>query len=132
MQPEEETTPYVCVIDDDTSLRKALDRLLRAAGYSVQMLESAEAYLERERGSAARAGCLLLDVRMPNMTGLELQRRIADRDPPPIIFISAHDDPRARREAHNLGAVDFLLKPLDSTRLLDAVDRALDPARPRE
>jgi FixJ family two-component response regulator len=117
----------VCVIDDDVSLRKALYRLLRAAGYEVEVLESAQAFLDRE--DAPNPACLLLDVRMPAMSGLELQRRIAGKDAPSVVFITAHDDARAKSEAMALGAVDFLLKPLDDTLLLDAVHRAVERSK---
>jgi two-component system, LuxR family, response regulator FixJ len=127
MPPEVETKPVVWVIDDDDSLRKALARLLRAAGYDVVMLSSAQAFIERE--DAAPPDCLLLDVRMPVMSGLELHRRIAVRDRPPVVIITAHEDPRVKREAMEMGAVDFLLKPLDYTLLLDAVERAVQRSR---
>jgi FixJ family two-component response regulator len=120
--------PFVCVIDDDVSLRRALYRLLRAAGYEVEVLDSAQAYLDRKNGR--EPACLLLDVRMPDMSGLELQRRIAGKDAPSVVFITAHDDARAKREAMALGAIDFLLKPLDDAVLLDAVQRAVERSRP--
>jgi FixJ family two-component response regulator len=123
-----ERKPFVCVIDDDVSLRKALYRLLRAAGYEVEVLDSAQAYLDRE--DAKNPACLLLDVRMPVISGIELHRRIAGKDAPSVVFITAHDDPRAKSEAMALGAVDFLLKPLDDTLLLDAVQRAVERSRP--
>jgi FixJ family two-component response regulator len=129
MPPEAERKPHVCIIDDDSSLRKALYRLLRAAGYEVEVLDSAQAYLDRE--AAPVPACLLLDVRMPVMSGLELQRRIGGSSGPPVVFITAHDDERARREAMALGAVDVLLKPLDDTLLLDAINRALGLSPPR-
>jgi FixJ family two-component response regulator len=116
------------VIDDDVSLRRALSRLLRAAGYEVEVLESAQAYLDREE--VPHPSCLLLDVRMPVMSGLELHRRIAGKDAPSVVFITAHDDARAKREAMALGAIDFLLKPLDDAVLLDAVQRAVERSRP--
>ena len=122
---EEQAT--VCVVDDDPSLRKALFRLLSASGYAVEVLESARAYLERHASSAP--GCLLLDIRMPFMSGLELQRSLAGPDAPSIVFITAHADERARREAMELGAVDVLLKPLDELLLLAAVDRAVARSR---
>jgi FixJ family two-component response regulator len=116
------------VIDDDDSLRKALYRLLRAAGYDVEVLDSAQAYLDREEEPLP--ACLLLDVRMPVMSGLELHRRIQGENAPSVVFITAHDDARARREAMALGAVDVLLKPLDNALLLDAVQRAVERSKP--
>jgi FixJ family two-component response regulator len=122
-----EGKPVVCIIDDDVSVRKSLYRLLRAAGYEVEVLDSAQAYLDRR--DAARPACLLLDVRMPDMSGLELHRRIAGKSAPSVVFITAHDDARAREEALSLGAVDVLLKPLDDRLLLDALDRALERSK---
>jgi FixJ family two-component response regulator len=131
MPPEVVRKPFVCIIDDDDSLRKALYRLLRAAGYDVEVLDSAQAFLDRlDRKDGRKPECLLLDVRMPVMSGLDLHRRIAGKDAPSVVFITAHDDARAKSEAMALGAVDFLLKPLDNTLLLDAVHRAVERSRP--
>jgi FixJ family two-component response regulator len=114
----------ICVVDDDLSVRRALHRLLQAAGYQVEALASAAAYSERYVES--RPSCLVLDIRMPGMSGLELQRRLAATAYlPPIVFITAHSDEDVRREALAGGAIDVLYKPLRRAVLLEAVDRAL-------
>lgn len=114
----------VHVVDDDESLRTALTRLLRAAGYEVRAYASAgEFALAREEGAR---GCLLLDVRMPGPTGLDLQRALARRgDPMPVIFLTGHGDIPMSVEAIQAGAVDFLTKPVQRPALLAAVEKAL-------
>jgi FixJ family two-component response regulator len=115
----------VCVIDDDASVRKALHRLLQASGFEVEVHENAASYLVRDRSRAP--GCVLLDIKMPAMSGLEFQRQMAGAGrTPPIVFITAHADEEARAEAIALGAVDVLYKPLRQAVLLDAVRRALE------
>src|SRR5262245_34108295 len=116
--------PIVCVIDDDASVRKALRRLLAASGYEVELHDSAASYLLRDR--SREPACLLLDIKMPVVSGLEFQRQIASSGRiPPIVFITAHVEDEARAEALALGAVDVLYKPLRQVVLLDAVRRAL-------
>ena len=117
--------PIVCVIDDDPSVRKALHRLLEVSGFEVESHENAASYLLRDR--SREPGCLLLDIKMPVMSGLEFQRQIAGTGyTPPIVFITAHAEEEARAEAMALGAVDVLYKPLRQAVLLDAVRRALE------
>lgn len=120
----------VLVVDDDASVRKGLHRLFRAAGYDVETLEGASAYLERvaERPPA----CLLLDIRMPGLSGLDLLRLVAGtpRDLP-IVFISGHGDEDVRAQALDAGAVEVLYKPLDETTLLAAIDQALELSKAR-
>jgi len=114
----------VLVVDDDASVRKSLHRLIRAAGYDVETLDSAFAYLQRaEQG---RPACLVLDIRMPGMSGLDLLRAVSGtvRDLP-IVFISGHGDEDVRAQAIDAGAVEVLYKPLDETTLLAAIDQAL-------
>ena len=114
----------VLVVDDDASVRKSLRRLIRAAGYDVETLEDAAAYLERaaERPPA----CLILDIRMPGMSGLDLLRVVAGTPRAlPIVLISGHGDEEVRAQALDAGAVDVLYKPLDETTLLAAIDQAL-------
>jgi len=114
----------VFLIDDDASVRKALQRLMRAGGYQVELVTDAAAYLRYERPLAP--ACLLLDVRMPGMSGLELQRCIAGTEwALPIVFITGHGDVDTRREAAAAGAVDVLEKPVDEAILFRALDRAL-------
>lgn len=115
----------VHVVDDELSVRSALSRLFRSVGRAVKTFESALAYLEE--ASADDPGCLVLDIRMPGMDGLELQERMAERGlGVPIIFISAHGDISASVRAMKRGAVDFLEKPFDQDDLFAAVDRALE------
>jgi FixJ family two-component response regulator len=112
------------VIDDDLSVRKALRRLFRTAGLDVAVFATAEEYLEQR--DRAGAGCLVVDVRLPGMGGLELQAQLAARPAPPILFITAHDDEEVRRLALARGAIGFFLKPFDNRHLLAAVFEALE------
>jgi FixJ family two-component response regulator len=113
----------IAVIDDDESVRKALRRLIRSVGWTVTTHASAEEYLAV--GGPAPA-CLILDVRLPGMSGLDLQRQLADsgRDLA-VVVITAHEDPMARQTALGAGAVDFIVKPFERDRLLSAVAKAL-------
>jgi FixJ family two-component response regulator len=120
----QQTSQSVSVIDDDDSVRTALRRLLRSFGLNVETFATAEEFLARAQGESP--GCLILDVRMPGMSGLELQQRLGSESRRiPIVFITAHEDPQARHEALAAGAVDFLLKPFDEQVLLNAVSQAL-------
>src|SRR5262245_20392579 len=103
-------TPFVAVVDDDPAFRKAVGRLLRAAGFRVEELASAEEFLTYRRPDAP--GCLVLDLQMPGVDGLELQRRLVAADAAlPIVFITAHGDIPTTVRAMKGGAVDFLPKP---------------------
>jgi FixJ family two-component response regulator len=114
----------VAVIDDDESYRGALQRLLKSAGLSVQSFGSAEAFLDS--GRQHETGCLISDIRMPGMSGLELQSKLnSDHCPIPTIFITAHGDEKMRLQAMRGGAVKFLAKPFDGETLLEAVRVAL-------
>ncbi len=116
--------PVICVVDDDFSVRRALRRLLEAAGYQVEALESAAAYCERY--SASQPHCLVLDIRMAAMSGLDLQRRLRSQGcAPPIVFITAYSKDDVRDEALASGAIDVLHKPLRRDALLEAIGRAL-------
>jgi FixJ family two-component response regulator len=117
--------PVVHVVDDDDSLRKAVTRLLHAAGYDVRAYASAGdfALASREKD---RRGCVLLDVRMPGPSGLDLQEALAREDEPlPVIFLTAHGDVPTSVRAMKAGAVDFLTKPIKGDLLLGAVRTAL-------
>src|SRR5215510_2587996 len=116
--------PLISIVDDDESLRNALDDLVRSAGFPTQGFSSAEAFL---RSNHARdTACLILDVRMPGMNGLELQRQmVAANWQIPIIFITSHVDDEARARALEAGAVAFLYKPCREEDLLYAIDAAL-------
>ena len=116
------TDVLVAVIDDDGSVRKALGRLLRSAGLSVQAFASAEDYLE----AGPAAACLILDQRLPGLSGLELYRRLIEKGRSvAAVFITGQDHEPTRREALAAGAVAFLLKPFDDEVLLRAVSGAV-------
>jgi FixJ family two-component response regulator len=116
--------PVVHVVDDDDSLRKAVTRLLNAAGYDVRAYSSAGEFALAIRDN--RRGCVLLDVRMPGPSGLDLQEALAREDEPlPIIFLTAHGDVPTSVRAMKAGAVDFLTKPIKRDVLLNAVRTAL-------
>ena len=118
------TNSTIFIVDDDDLVRDALRKLLKSAGFKVLVFESAQAFLNS--GHHQREGLLILDVRMPGMNGLELQRHLADTGAAmPIVFISAHDDVRARTMAIEEGAVAFLQKPLDASILFDTIENAL-------
>src|SRR6266481_5329303 len=114
----------VAIVDDDESVQCALQDLIESDGLSALCFSSAEQFMESEaRGKAA---CLIADIRMPGMSGLELQARLkAERCRIPIIFITAHGDTKMRTQAMRDGAVKFLAKPFDNTVLLEAVHAAL-------
>jgi FixJ family two-component response regulator len=116
--------PLVFIVDDDASVRKALGRLVRAAGYEVELFGCASEFLARE--VSIRPACLLLDVRMPGMSGIELQQTLGgtQRDLP-IVFITGHGDEAVRERTLAAGAVDVLYKPVDDRVLLAAIEQAL-------
>jgi FixJ family two-component response regulator len=115
----------VAVVDDDALLRDALRRLLKASGLGAVSFESAENLLNS--GRLQEIACLIADVRMPGMSGLELQAKLkAERCPIPIIFITAHGDTKMRIQAMCDGAVEFLTKPFDNAVLIDMVRSALE------
>ena len=114
----------VAVVDDDESFRGALQRLLKSAGFQVRAFASAEDFLKS--GRQHETGCLIADIRMPGMSGLDLQAKLnADHFPIPTIFISAHGDEKMRLQAMRGGAVKFLAKPFDDAILLESVRTAL-------
>jgi len=115
----------VYVVDDDASVRKAVTRLLRADGLQVEAFERASAFLEHEREDAA--GCVILDVQMPGLSGMELQEElVAHGVDLPIVFMTGHGDIPMSVKAMKGGAVDFLPKPVGDELLLETVRRALD------
>ncbi|MGF6446058.1 response regulator transcription factor [Paraburkholderia youngii] len=117
-----QTNTRVFIVDDDGSVRSALARLLRASGYQVECFDSPEAFLERADLTSMPA-CLVLDLQMPGMTGLEVQRKLDQLLP--IVFLTGHGDIGSSVDAMKGGAVDFLPKPVRDSLLLAAVDRAL-------
>ena len=121
----EQVTPKVFVVDDDPSVRRAVSRLVRSAGFKVETFASAEEFLNRPPTSEPCC-CLVLDVYMPWLTGLELQEVINRGDDNiPIVFITGHGDVPMSVRAMRAGAVDFLQKPFDDRDLLDAIERAI-------
>ena len=114
----------IFVVDDDDSVRRALKRLIKVTGFKAQTFGSARQFIDS--GHYQSAGVLVLDVRMPGMSGLELQKHLIDSGSDmPIIFITAHQDIQARRMALEAGAIDFLKKPFEDQALLDAIQWAL-------
>ena len=110
----------VYVIDDDESVRKALKRLLRSADVGVETFSSAEEFLSNPRQD--EDACILIDIRMPGLTGFDLQKRLLSQGiRMPVIVISASDDVQTRERARELGAVNFFRKPVDDQALLDAI-----------
>ena len=125
MQPlMSETQPIVFVVDDDASVREALERLVRSAGLRVEAFASAEEFLTRPRADAP--SCLLLDVQLPNLNGLDLQRRMVDAKAEiPIVFITGHGDIPTTVRAMKAGAVEFLTKPLVEGDVLESIRHAI-------
>jgi FixJ family two-component response regulator len=117
--PREEKN--VVVVEDDSSMRQAIERLLRAASFQTIAFDSAEALLEAN--ATTNAACLVIDIRLPGLSGFELHRRLAEFGAtPPVIFITAHDMPSARQQAQDIG--EYLTKPFPGQNLVDAVRRA--------
>jgi RNA polymerase sigma factor (sigma-70 family) len=114
----------IYIVDDDASVRKSLGRLARSAGYDAEPFASAEEFLSSELAPAPC--CLVLDVRLPGLDGLELQERLAEKETPvPVIFISGHGDIPMSVKAMRRGAIDFLPKPFSDDNLLGAIENAL-------
>jgi len=117
-------TALISIVDDDESIREAILSLLRSVGFRAKTFASAEQFLQSDQ--IETTACLILDVRMPGMSGLELQRRlIATQCRIPIVFVTAHGDEEARSRALQEGAVEFLLKPFSEEALLNAIQVAL-------
>jgi FixJ family two-component response regulator len=116
--------PLVSIVDDDVSVRRSTRRLLRSAGFRAEAFASAEEFLSS--GLAKETDCLILDLRMPSMSGLQLQRQLADASNRiPIIFLSAHASADDERRALQAGAIQFLQKPASKDTLLLAIRNAL-------
>jgi FixJ family two-component response regulator len=125
MTPDRNSS-FVAIVDDDDLMRSALQGLLKEAGFTARAFASAEEFLGAE--DHRHAGCLIADIRMPGMSGLDLQARLnAEQIRIPTIFITAHGDARMRMQALRAGAVEFLAKPFDDEVLLDGVRAALEP-----
>jgi FixJ family two-component response regulator len=119
----------VMIVDDDNSIRKSVRRLMKAFGVAVETFASAEEFLGSDR--LDKTSCLILDVHMPGMNGLELQKRlVASGSAIPIIFITAFSNDDARAQAMKAGAVGYLAKPFDDEELLNCIHAALQHAEP--
>ena len=128
MRLSAQTDTIVFVVDDDVSVRESLDLLIRSTGWRVQTFRSAKEFLAHPR--SAVPCCLILDVSLPDLNGLELQRQISDdRAELPIIFITGHGDIPMTVRAMKAGAVEFLTKPFNDDVLLKAIGQALDRSR---
>jgi FixJ family two-component response regulator len=118
-------TKLVAIVDDDDLMRSAVQGLLKAVGRPAQAFSSAEEFLQS--GQHRQTTCLITDIRMPGMSGLELQSRLnAEQCRIPTIFITAHGDAKMRLQALRAGAVEFLAKPFDDEALLESVREALE------
>jgi FixJ family two-component response regulator len=122
-----ETAPIIFVVDDDISVRESLEALLETAGWRAETFASAQEFLSRPRTPAP--SCLVLDVSLPDLNGLDLQKRIADRIDMPVIFITGHGDIPMSVRAMKAGAVEFLTKPFDDDALLKAIGDAIERSR---
>ena len=122
---EQDKAQLVAIVDDDESVRGALQGLMKAAGLPARVFPTAEDFLNS--GLLRQTACLIADIRMPGMSGLELQEKLkVERCRIPTIFITAHGDARIRLQAMRAGAVEFLAKPWDDEVLLDSVRAALE------
>jgi FixJ family two-component response regulator len=116
--------PMVCVVDDDESIQRALRRLLGATGFRVETFSTAEEFLESEH--RGRADCLVLDVHLSGLSGLDLQDRLAKAGAfTPVVIITAHDDRPTRERARRAGAIEYLAKPFDDNSLIAAIRKAI-------
>ncbi|TMA61150.1 MAG: response regulator [Deltaproteobacteria bacterium] len=114
----------IVIVEDDAGMRKAIERLLRAGGFQWVSFASAEAFMQA--GAADTAGCLVLDINLPGLSGFQLQRQLmASGRKSPVIFITAHDDEVARAEAGRIGSVAYFRKPFDGKVFLREIVRAL-------
>lgn len=117
--------PVIAVVDDDLSVREALENLISSVGYEVKLFASAEAFLDSD--ARANTDCAVLDLRLPGISGIELQRKLATNGQSiPSIIITAQGDDQARAEAAAAGAVAFINKPFKEETLLAAIDSALN------
>jgi FixJ family two-component response regulator len=115
--------PIIYVLDDDYRVREALSSLLQSSGLRVEAFASAQEYLEFKKPDCP--GCLILDLQLPGMSGLELQQEIAGEHSPPIIFVTGHGDVPSSVRAMKAGATEFLLKPFDNQELLRSINAAI-------
>ncbi len=120
-------TPIVFIVDDDVSVRDSLDSLIRFEGWQVETFATAEAFLSRPRADVP--SCLVLDVGLPDLNGLDVQKRISDRAEMPIVFITGYGDVPMTVQAMKAGAVEFLTKPFADHALLNAIREAVARSR---
>jgi FixJ family two-component response regulator len=119
-----QNAPAIVVIDDDTSVRRALQRLLQSAGFTVETFATASEFLDVPYW--AQTTCLVLDIHLPGMSGFELQEYLAVSGVPiPIVFITALDDVSTRERVNSTGAAGYLRKPFDQDTLIEAISRAI-------
>ena len=119
--------PIAFIVDDDVSVRESLDSFVRSAGWQAETFASAKDFLARPRAFAP--SCLILDVRLPDLSGLDLQQRVVDRIDMPIIFITGYGDVPMTVQAMKAGAVEFLTKPVRGDLLLSALEQAIERSR---
>ena len=118
-----QSNPIVAAVDDDRRVRDSVQSVLESAGYDARAFESGEAFLDS--GILSEVACVIADVRLPGIDGIELQSRIRHELPElPIVFVTAHDDDDVRRRAMRDGAIAFMLKPFDGGELLEHIARA--------
>ena len=120
-------TPVIFVVDDDVSVRESLELLILSADWQPETFESAEEFLQHPRIDGP--SCLVLDVTLPNLNGLDLQKRVIDRADMPVIFITGYGDVPTTVQAMKAGAVEFLAKPFGGDVLLDAISHAIERSR---
>jgi FixJ family two-component response regulator len=124
-----QTAPVIAVIDDDASVRRALQRLLRSAGFAVETFATAREFLDA--GRSARTACLVLDIHLPGMSGFDLQEHLAVSGALiPIVLITAHDDATTRERASRAGVAAYLRKPFDQGELIEAISRTTSEHTP--
>src|SRR5215510_12377401 len=130
MPPMDSQAPLIAIVDDEVSICRALLRLLRVANYRAESFNSPILFLE----SLAKhvPDCVVLDLQMPMMTGVELQEHLLRlANPPPVIIITAHDEPKTRERCLALGAIRYLRKPIEGEILIDSIEKAVRARRAR-
>ena len=124
MAPVDSKAPLIAIVDDEASICRALLRLLRVADYRAEAFNSAISFLESL--TECVPDCVVLDLQMPMMTGVEVQEHLLKlKDPPPVIIITAHDESKTRERCLALGAVRYLRKPIDGDLLIDSINKAV-------
>jgi FixJ family two-component response regulator len=128
MQNPRESRPVIAIVDDDPSVREGLHSLVRSAGWRAETFGSAQEFLARTRAEAP--SCLILDLQLPGLSGLDLQKRMAEADLEiPIVFLTGHGDIPASVQAMKAGAIEFLTKPVEEADLVRAIQEAIDRDR---